>query len=54
MGKFLMKMEQKYGKYALDNLPLYLVVCSVIGYFLQMVMPGLVEYLYLNPYLVLW
>ena len=53
MGKFLMKMEQKYGKYALDNLPLYLVVCSVIGYFLQMVMPGLVEYLYLNPYLVL-
>lgn len=53
MGKFLMKMEQKYGKYALDNLPLYLVACSVIGYFLQMVMPGLVEYLYLNPYLVL-
>lgn len=48
-----MRMEQKYGKYALDNLPLLLVACSVIGYFLQMVLPGVVEYLYLNPYLVL-
>lgn len=48
-----MKMEQKYGKYALDNLPLYFVLCSVIGFFLQTVMPGLVDYLYLNPYLVL-
>ena len=53
MGKFIMKMEQKYGKYALNNLPLLLVACSGIGYFLQMVMPGVVEYLYLNPYLVL-
>ncbi len=53
MGKFLMRMEQKYGKYAPDNLPLLLVICSVIGYFLQMVLPGVAEYLYLNPYLVL-
>ena len=53
MGKFLMRMEQKYGKYALDNLPLLLVACSGIGYLLQMAMPGVVEYLYLNPYLVL-
>ena len=53
MGKFLMKMEQKYGRYALDNLPLLLVACSGIGYFMQIIMPGVVEYLYLNPYLVL-
>lgn len=53
MGKFLMKMEQKYGKYALDNLPLLLVACSGIGAFLQIVLPGVIEYLYLNPYLVL-
>lgn len=53
MGKFLMRMEQKYGKYALNNLPMLLVACSGIGYLLQAVMPGLVEYLYLNPYLVL-
>lgn len=53
MGRFIMKMEQKYGKYALDNLPLLLVLCSGIGYFLNMTMPGVVEYLYLNPYLVL-
>lgn len=48
-----MRMEQKYGKYAFDNLPLALVVCSAIGYVLQMILPGAVEYLYLNPYLVL-
>ena len=49
MGKFLMRTEQKYGKYAPDNLPLLLVACSGIGYLLQMVMPGLTEYIYLNP-----
>lgn len=48
-----MRMEQKYGRYALNNLPLYLVVCTGIGCFLQMFLPGVVEYLYLNPYLVL-
>lgn len=48
-----MRMEQKYGKYALDNLPLWLVAFSGIGYFLQAALPGVVEYLYLNPYLVL-
>lgn len=53
MGKFLFKMEQKYGKYALDNLPLLLVACSGIGTLLQMVLPGVVDYLYLNPYLVM-
>lgn len=53
MGKFLMRMEQKYGKYAPNNLPLILVACSGIGYLLQMALPGLAEYIYLNPYLVL-
>ena len=48
-----MKMEQKYGKYALNNLPLLMVICSGIGYFLSMTLPGVLEYLYLNPYLVL-
>lgn len=48
-----MKMEQKYGRYALNNLPMLLVVCTGIGYFLSMALPGLIEYLYLNPYLVL-
>jgi len=53
MGKLLMRMEQKYGKYALDNLPLLLVACSAVGYVLQIMNSAIVEYLYLNPYLVL-
>lgn len=48
-----MKMEQKYGKYAVNNLPLILVICYGIGFLLELVAPNLVEYLYLNPYLVL-
>ena len=53
MGKFLMKMEQKYGKYAINNLPLILVICYGIGFVLQQAAPQVMEYLYLNPYLVL-
>lgn len=48
-----MRMEQKYGKYALNNLPLLLVAFSGIGYLLQAVNSNIVEYLYLNPYLVM-
>ncbi len=53
MGKFLIRLEQKYGKYAFSNLPLIMVACNGIGFILQKMMPGIMEYLYLNPYLVL-
>ncbi len=53
MEKWLYKMEYKYGKYAIRNLPMLLIICYGIGYLLQMVAPNIMNYLYLNPYLVL-
>ena len=53
MEKFLYKLEQKYGKYAVKNLTLALLVCFGIGYVLQMLPWDVVSYLYLNPYLIL-
>lgn len=53
MGKFWYKMEYKYGKYAIKNLPLVLILCYAIGYVLEVMAPDLVSYLTLNPYLIL-
>lgn len=53
MGKFWYKMEYKYGKYAIRNLPLILIICYGIGYVLEITNTGLVDYLALNPYHIL-
>ena len=51
MNKFLDKAERKYGKYAIDNLSLYIIIAYIIGYILQMT--GTMDFLRLNPYEVL-
>lgn len=53
MGKFLQKMERNYGRYAIRNLSLILILCYGIGYLLQALAPDFASYLVLNPYLVL-
>ena len=45
--------ERKFGKYAIKNLSLVLIVCYGIGYVFQSVNIGIFDYLTLNPYLVL-
>lgn len=47
------KFERKFGKYAVRNLSLVLVVCYAIGYFIQMTAPGIQVFLTLNPYAIL-
>ena len=47
---WLSKMERKYGKYAISNLTLYLIVCYAFGYVIQLINPGFLNYLTLNPY----
>ncbi len=44
------KFEKKFGKYAIKNLSLILVICYAIGYIIALVAPGLQDYLALNPY----
>lgn len=50
---FLNKMERKFGKYAIPNLSLYLILGYVLGYAMQFVNPAIVDFLTLNPYLIL-
>lgn len=45
--------EKKFGKYAIRNLSVVLVICYAIGYLIQTIVPGLLFYLTLNPYAIL-
>jgi len=50
---FLNKMERKFGKYAIRNISLMLIICYGFGYAIQFVNAPFLDYLTLNPYLVL-
>ncbi len=50
---FLNKMERKFGKYAIPNLSLYLILGYVLGYAMRYINPAIVDFLTLNPYLIL-
>lgn len=47
------RFERKFGKYAIPNLTLILIICYVAGYVIQIVNPGLQYYLTLDPYFIL-
>lgn len=51
--KFFYKMERKIGKYAIHNLMLALIICYAVGYTLQMIAPGILSWLTLEPYYIL-
>lgn len=52
-GKFGRKFEKKFGKYAISNLTLLLIICYVVGYVIQIISPGMTYYLSLDPYFIL-
>ena len=45
--------EKKFGKYAIKNLSLTLIMCYAAGYLIEMVLPGLFYFLTLNPYAII-
>ena len=47
---FINKLERKLGRYAINNLSLYIVLAYGIGYLLTLT--GSVEFICLNPYLI--
>lgn len=49
------KLERKFGKYAIKNLSLILVICYAVGYMLSMVKPltPIFDYFTLNPCMIL-
>lgn len=50
---FLNKMERKFGRYAISNLSLYLILCYGCGYLMNLINPAFLSYLTLDPYRIL-
>lgn len=50
---YLNKLERKFGKYAIPNLSLWLVLTYAIGYLLMYLAPGVLSYLTLEPAFIL-
>lgn len=50
---FLNKMERKFGRYALSNLSLYMIITYAAGYIIELTAPAMLQYLYLEPALII-
>lgn len=50
---YLNKLERKLGKYAIPNLTLWIVLAYAVGYVIMYMAPGLMQYLTLEPAMVL-
>lgn len=53
MNRFINYLDRKIGKYAIPNLPLYMVICYAIGYLMELINPDICLVLSLNPYAIL-
>ena len=51
--RFIDKLERKYGKFGIPDLTIYIVICYVIGYVLQMFNSSILDMLSLEPYYIL-
>ncbi len=49
---FMYKMERRFGRYAIKNLSLILILCYVAGYILEFAAPSFLINLTLNPYAI--
>lgn len=47
------KWERKFGKYAIRNLSLILILCYAVGYVIELINQDFLMYLTLNPYAIL-
>jgi hypothetical protein len=51
---FLDKLERKFGRYAIKDLPRYIVGCYIIGAVIDLVAPNMYyQYMALSPYMIL-
>lgn len=47
------KFEKKFGKYAIQNLTLIIIMCYVVGYIIWLINGSFLNYLTLDPYQIL-
>ena len=50
---YLTKLERKYGKFAIPNLTMMLIICFVVGYLLLIFKQDAIYYINLNPELIM-
>ena len=51
--KFIDKLERKFGRFGIPNLTVYIIGCYVLGYFLAMFAPGVLNMLSLDMSMVM-
>ena len=51
--KFINSLEKKFGKFAISNISLYLIICYGFGYLISYNNADFLQYLTLNPYLII-
>ena len=50
---WLDKLERKYGRFGIQNLTMYVIICYVVGYALMYISPSLLNIMSLEPALIL-
>lgn len=50
--KLLKNMERRFGRYAIRNLSMIVIMTYVIGYIMEFTVPGVLNYLTLDPYMI--
>ena len=50
--KLMNRLERKFGKYAIRNLPLIMIILEAIGYTLSLVAPNILNYICFSPALI--
>lgn len=49
---FMYKLERKFGRYAIKNLSLILIICYAAGYIMDFINPSFLYWLTLDPYAI--
>lgn len=52
--QFMSKWEKKFGKYAVPNLSLVLILCYIVGYAMNLINGAFLSHLMLNPYEIIF
>lgn len=47
--KLITRLEQRFGRYGIHNLTIYIIICYAVGYALELVQPDMLDYLALDP-----
>ena len=51
--RLMNRLDKKFGRYGIQNLTMYMVICYVLGYFLMYLKPELLTVMSLEPALIL-